>query len=510
MQNNNISPNDSKFHNSYSKLEEEFEVITHLSNILGLAFWDSATMLGSGSALSRQKEISTMSSVIHRFIKSDNVKELIARSESELDKMNDIQKMNLKLIKKQHQNAVVVSDELQNHFTTATGECEFIWREAKSSNNFTKLEPYLDKVFDLTREIAKIKSDVFQKPSYDILIDSFDSDRTEEEIKLVYNGLKNTLPDLVRKVIDKQAMESPPLPLDVVSEETQKNIGLSIMKKMGFDFTKGRLDKSAHPFCSGSNDDIRITTRYDLKNFLSSLFGVIHETGHALYQQNLPNQYRNQPVGSASGMAFHESQSLIMEMQAGTSKAFVSFLAKMLRDEFGFVGPAYSDSNLYKLMTSVKASFIRVDADEVTYPLHVILRFEIEQEILKGMKAKELPALWNSKMEQYLGIIPRSDSEGCMQDIHWPSGSIGYFPSYVNGAIIASMMMKAAKTKYDIDSDLKIGDFQNINLYLNDNFRKYGSAKTSKELLYSATGEDEINQDIFIDYLKTKYLEPTI
>lgn len=176
---------------------------------------------------------------------------------------------------------------------------------------------------------------------------------------------------------------------------------------MEFNMDRGRLDKSVHPFCIGSNDDVRLTTRYDENNFISSLFGVIHETGHGLYQQNLPAQYRNQPVGGPLGMAFHESQSLIMEMQAGTSREFTQFLAKLLRDHFTFSGPEYSEENLYKLVTKVKPSFIRVDADEVTYPMHIILRFEIEKAILEdNLKAQDLPGLWNSKMQQYLELFP--------------------------------------------------------------------------------------------------------
>jgi carboxypeptidase Taq len=280
------------------------------------------------------------------------------------------------------------------------------------------------------------------------------------------------------------------------------------MEKMGFNMERGRLDKSVHPFCIGSNDDVRLTTRYDENNFLSSLFGVIHETGHGLYQQNLPADYRSQPVGEAKGMAFHESQSLIMEMQAGTSKGFIEYLSKLLKDEFSFSGPEYSAENLYRLVTRVKPSLIRVEADEVTYPLHIILRYEIEKEIIENnLKAKDLPALWNSKMQEYLGVVPDNDSSGCMQDIHWPAGMFGYFPSYTMGAIIASMLMKKAKNKYkSIDFELSQGNFSSLNIFLNDNLRGYGRLKSSMDLLKSSTEQNIVMPETFIEYLEEKYL----
>ena len=207
-------------------------------------------------------------------------------------------------------------------------------------------------------------------------------------------------------------------------------------------------------------------------------------------------------------MAFHESQSLIMEKQAGTSRQFMECLSKMLKDDFSLSSAEYSAENLYALATRVQPSFIRVDADEVTYPLHVILRFEIEEAIIEGnLRAFDLPELWNSKMQEYLGIVPDTDSDGCLQDIHWPSGSLGYFPSYTNGAIIASMLMKSATNEYpSIESELELGKFDSLNKYLTNNLRQHGSSKISADLLQAATGHNTVQPDIFIDYLKGKYL----
>lgn len=493
---------------NYLKLEKKLEQLTHLGNIENIAHWDSATMLGAGSAPSRQKEMATFSGVMHDMSTDKEMGDLIQGSIAEFDHLDDWQRSNLASAKKSYDSEICITTDIQKEHSIASSECEFTWRTARKENDFEKLEPYLDRVFDSVRRMAALKAEKIKKPPLDILIDTYDPDRTSVEVKSVFDSLKSELPDLINQIMDKQASEKV-IPLSKkIDEDTQKAIGLKIMEKMDFNFDCGRLDKSVHPFCIGSNDDVRITTRYDENYFISSLFGVIHETGHALYQQNLPAKYRNQPVGGPKGMSFHESQSLIMENQVGTSLPFMEYLAKMLKDEFSFSGAEYSADNLYKLVTRVKPSFIRVDADEVTYPLHVIIRYEIEEAIIEGnLKAFDLPELWNSKMQEYLGITPPNDDQGCMQDMHWPSGYLGYFPSYTNGAIVASMLMKKAKEKSPaIDAEIAQGSFKSLNSYLTENLRGYGCSKNSADLLEESTGHNTIQPSIFMDYLKAKYL----
>lgn len=493
---------------NYQKLEKKFEQITHLCNIQGVIHWDMATQLKNGSADNRQKEYATLASLTHELLCANEIGDLIAGSKQEITNLDSWQKANLTEIEKSYQSSKIIPKELQHRSQIASSECEFVWRSARAENDYKKLEPYLDKVFDNNREIANIKAEVFKTTPTNALIDIYDPGRKSDEIDEVFTKLKKTLPELIKKIVEKQKSEKY-IPLnEKIDEATQKNIGLKIIEQMGFDLDRGRLDKSTHPFCIGSNDDVRLTTRYNEDNFLTGLFGIIHETGHGLYQQNLPAQYRNQPVGTAMGMAFHESQSLIMEMQAGTSKEFIEYLANLLKKDFGFKSEEYTKENLYKIVTRVKPNLIRVDADEITYPMHIILRYEIEKLIINdNLKAKDLPALWNEKMQEYLGIVPDSDANGCMQDIHWPSGLIGYFPSYTNGAIIASMAMDLAKNTHpEISNELSCGKFASINGFLNENFRKLGSSLNAAELLHSATGEDKINPDCFIKYLEKKYL----
>lgn len=495
---------------NYLKLSGKFEEIGHLNAIANLAHWDSAVMLQAGSAGSRSLQTATFNSVIHRMKTAPEIGDLINASMEELPYLDEWEKANLRLIKKHYDEETLIPSQMQYEFSVASSESEFVWRSCRANNDFKTLIPYLERVFKAAIDIATIKAEAAGKSVYETMVDSFDPDRQVSEINLVYKSLKEELPGLIDQIVSKQSNEKVIKLTQKIDEATQKAIGIHILEAMGFDLTRGRLDKSTHPFCIGDRSDVRLTTRYDEDNFLSGLLGVIHEGGHGLYQQNLPEKYMNQPVGGPKGMAFHESQSLIMETQAGTSREFTEFLARILKDKFGLNGHEYSADNLYKLMTRVQRSFIRVEADEVTYPLHVILRAEIEQGIVAGsIKVADLPGVWNDKMHQYLGIRPESDRVGCLQDIHWPSGWLGYFPCYTNGAIIASMLMKRAKeqTNNAVALDLARGEFTNLNDFLTKNLREYGSLKPSESLLQASTGSATIDPLAFTSYLRHKYLE---
>ena len=492
----------------YLALEKQLAPITHVKHILSLTRWDAATMLASGSAPSRHREMASLSALHHELLTAPVIGELLAAAQQEAEALNQWQRANLRIVQKAYDEAKCIPVDLQRERHALGGECEFVWRTARQNNDFQLLAPHLERMFHLTRQVASIKADHTGKKPYDTLIDIYNPDFDTQSIDAIYAVLKAELPGLIHTIVDKQASEQV-IPLtERVDKATQKAISLRMLQQMGFSLDHGRLDESAHPFCDGSNDDVRLTTRYDEANFLSGLSSTMHEAGHGLYQQNLPKAYRDQPVGRPKGLTFDESQSIIMERQAGTSRSFMEYLAALLQDEFSLKGPAYEAENLYKLMTRVQPSFIRVDADEVTYPLHVILRYEIEQAIIQGsIHAKDLPALWNEKMKTYLGITPDKDANGCMQDIHWQKGSIGYFPAYTNGAIIASMLMQAARKQHPtIDKTLGNGDFSTLNDFLTTHLRQFGSMKPSDQLLSGATGHAQVQPAIFINYLKKKYL----
>ncbi|MBL8706893.1 MAG: carboxypeptidase M32, partial [Rhodospirillales bacterium] len=290
--------------------------------------------------------------------------------------------------------------------------------------------------------------------------------------------------------------------------DKQRALGRRLMESIGFDFAHGRLDESAHPFTGGIPDDVRITTRYDEEDFTRGLMGVLHETGHALYERGLPARWRLQPVGDARGMALHESQSLLMEMQACRSRAFVTFAAPLMRAAFEGIGPAWDAENVYRIYTRVEPGFIRVDADEVTYPAHVILRYRLEKAMIAGeLDLADLPGAWNEGMKSLLGIVPPDDRLGCLQDIHWPDGAWGYFPTYTLGAMAAAQLFAAAKQAVPgLVEDIARGDFQPLMAWLVQNVHGQGSRGTTDEILAAATGAP-LGDAAFRAHLQARYID---
>jgi carboxypeptidase Taq len=279
------------------------------------------------------------------------------------------------------------------------------------------------------------------------------------------------------------------------------------MAAVGFDFEHGRLDVSAHPFCGGVPDDVRITTRYNEDDFTIALMGVLHETGHAMYERGLPKDWRLQPVGEARGMAMHESQSLMVEMQACRSREFVTYLTPLARETFGGSGPAWEAENLLRHYNEVKPDFIRVDADEVTYPAHVILRYRLEKALIAGeMELEALPSEWNRGLQDLLGITPPEDRLGCLQDIHWYDGAWGYFPTYTLGAMTAAQLFAAAKAAHpEIPAQLGQGNFAPLMAWLAENVHAQASSAGFEEILEKATGKP-LDPAVFKAHLKARYL----
>jgi carboxypeptidase Taq len=280
------------------------------------------------------------------------------------------------------------------------------------------------------------------------------------------------------------------------------------MRTLGFDFEHGRLDESAHPFCGGVPDDVRMTARYDESDAASGLMAILHETGHALYNAGLPKAWRGQPVGRPLGMVAHESQSLLLEMQVCRSRAFFGYLAPLLRETFGRDGEAFAPDNLYRQAIQVARGFIRVDADEVTYPLHVILRYRLEKALLADdLPLGDLPGAWNEGMRELLGITPPDDRLGCLQDIHWPGGAIAYFPCYTLGALMAAQLFQAIeRAAPEALSSIPRGDFRRLLAWLRANIHEQGSLYATQELLTRTSGRP-LELQPFLDHLHRRYLD---
>ena len=362
---------------SYKKLKEIFREASLSSDIAGILHWDMSTMMPDNSRNYRAEQLSYLSKLSHDKVSSNQVRELIFEAKNEDLNNNDLH--NLREIEREHKLASSIPSDLVQKISRTSAKCEGEWQEARKNSNFNLIKNSLGELIKLSKEEANILGKVFDTSPYEALVNKFEPGSNIKLIANVFDDLQQFLTPLIDTIIEKQRYQKI-LPIkNKISENLQKDIAEHIMKIIGFDFKRGRLDKSVHPFCGGSTNDVRITTRYNEDNPFSSLDGVMHETGHALYELNLPEKWNYQPVGKARGMAMHESQSLMIEMQITRSQAFKKFLSKLLKNKFNIFDNAFESENLYLLGTRVEKSFIRVESDEVTYPLHIILRFNLEK-----------------------------------------------------------------------------------------------------------------------------------
>ena len=491
---------------AYQRLEERFKRIAVLRDVDSLLHWDMSTMMPMGSASARSEQMATIKVLCHEWLTAAEIEDWLGEAQSDRT-LDSWQAANLAEMRREWLHASAIDGKLTEALAKAVSECEIVWRKARAASDFESVRPLLQTVLDLTRESAKAKSEKLGVSPFDALLDEYDPGLRSVEVDRLFAPLIQALPELLGKVLEHQKSHRPlrikgPFPAD-----QQRMLGLKFMDRLGFDFDRGRLDVSLHPFCGGASGDVRITTRYDEGDFAKALMGVLHETGHALYEQGLPLPWRYQPVGRVHSMAIHESQSLLIEMQACRSREFVEFAAPLMAEAFGGVGPAWSADNLYRHYTRVRPGAIRVDADEVTYPLHVLLRYRIEKALIGGdLALAELPEAWNSGMKELLGFAPANDGEGCLQDIHWFDGAWGYFPSYTIGAMAAAQLFDAARNADpDIMPAIGRGDFRPLLAWLRRHVHGEASRLTPAELIHQATGRP-LDPAVFLAHLKRRYL----
>ncbi|GBD47039.1 carboxypeptidase M32 [Methylopila sp. Yamaguchi] len=493
---------------AYSELSAHFGRVSALSNALGILHWDNAAVMPKGAAETRADSVALLDVLRHGMATDPRVKEWLEAAAND-DRLGPWEKANLREIGRVYAQDTALPADLVEASSKATSACEMRWRQAREESDFAGLLPYLAEVLRLQREAARAKGEALGLGDYDALLNDYEPGGRAAKIDALFDDLAAFLPGFADEVIAAQARrpkdEAPQGPFPV---DKQRALGLRMMAALGYDFERGRLDVSTHPFCGGADNDVRITTRYDESDFASALMGVLHETGHALYEQGRPQAYLGQPVSAARGMSVHESQSLLIEMQACRSKEFVAFAAPLMRETFGGSGPAWEADALWRRYTRVSRGFIRVDADEVTYPAHVILRYRLEKALIADdLPLADLPAAWNDGMRALLGVTPPSDKVGCLQDIHWPSGGWGYFPTYTLGAMTAAQLFDAARTaEPDILPAIGRGDFGPIVAWLRANVHAHGSLYETDELLTRATGRP-LDAGVFKAHLKRRYLD---
>ncbi len=493
---------------AYQELESKFRRFALLSDAIGVLDWDQSVMMPTGGAEARGEQLAALRVIRHDMMTEPALGELLDAAVDDSSGLDSWRLANLREMRRSWTHANALDADLVAAFSRVCSTTELVWREARPNADFAAVLPHFEEMVCVVREIATRKSEALGTAPFDALLDEWEPGGRAKDIDRAFDDLAAFLPGFIDDVLAYQAGQPSVMPFAAgISEERQRALGLRIMEALGFDFHHGRLDTSLHPFSSGSPGDLRITTRYSDDDFTESLMAVIHETGHALYEHQLPVDWRYQPVGQSRGMILHESQSLLMEMQACRSREFVAFAAPLMRELLGGEGPAWTEDNIYRHYTRVARSLIRVEADEVTYPAHVILRYRLERAMVGGeLAAADLPAAWNDGMVELLGVRPPDDRLGCLQDVHWYDGAWGYFPTYTLGAISAAQLFAAADAAdSDIRAGIARGDFAPLLAWLRTNVHGQGSRLSTDEVLTAATGRPLESAD-FKRHLEARYL----
>lgn len=490
----------------YDKLTAHYQSIHHFNHAQAMLGWDAAANMPSGGSEARGDAMAELSVHVHRLSTQPQLADWFAAAQQET--LSDTQRASLREMKRQWQDACLLPEALVEAQSKAGSKCEHAWRAQRQDNDWQGFAKNWQEVVTLSKEEASIRAAELGTTPYDAMLDKFEPGTSSQQLDVLFADVKSWLPELIEKALEQQSTQQLILPNGIYPATTQKALGLDVMTLLQFDFDHGRLDQSVHPFCGGVPSDVRITTRYDEQDFVQALMGIVHETGHARYEQGLPKAFSGLPVGEARSMGIHESQSLFFEMQVGRSKAFIEHLSRLSQQAFqAEQDPIFSQDNLYKLYTRVNKGFIRVDADELTYPAHVILRYEIERDLINGViNYQDVPELWNEKMTASLGLSTKGNfKDGCMQDIHWTDGAFGYFPSYTLGAMYAAQYKAKMSDSLNLDSIIRTGDLSPIFDWLKERIWSQASLHTTDELVKRATGET-LNAAHFRKHLEERYL----
>ncbi len=491
---------------AYLSLERLFGRLRAIGDATGILGWDAQTFMPTGAAEGRAEQLATLRGLAHDLLVAPGTAALIA--EAGRDELDPWQSANLDEMRRGHAHAAAVPHDLVEAESVATSRAEMAWREARAASDFALLKPHLEEVLRLARAVGQAKGEALGLAPYDALLDQYDPGLRRARIDPLFDRLRAELPGIIAAARERQAREGAPPPLaGAFPEAAQRAVGETLMRALGFDFERGRLDTSLHPFCGGATDDVRITTRYAAGDFTRSLMGVLHETGHALYEQGRPRAWLNQPVGGARGMVLHESQSLLVEMQACRTPEFMRYLAPVLAAAFGADAAGLDADALHRLYTRVEPGFIRVDADECTYPAHILLRYDLERAMVDGdLAVGDLPGAFDAQVKELLGLDVPDDARGCLQDIHWPGGAFGYFPTYTLGAAAAAQLFAAAtEAEPAIRPGLASGDFAPLLGWLRAEVHAKGSSQSTDAILAGATG-CPLGLDGYLGHLRGRYL----
>lgn len=481
--------------------------IKHYEEALGVLHWDLRTGAPRKGMDSRSEVIGMLSAEMFKLVTSNEMGEFIEQL-TDVNVYNELDPITKKLVaesKKEYDRSKKIPAEQYKQYVVLTSQAESAWEEAKEASDFASFQPYLDKIIAYNREFINLWG--VKDTPYDTLLDMYEPDMTVVKLDQVFAELKEKLVPLLAQI--QQSGHRPEVsflqqPFDIAH---QRDFSVYILEQMGYDFQAGRLDVSAHPFATGLNpNDVRITTNFYPNDLSFSLFSSIHEGGHALYEQNIASELNGTILSTGTSMGIHESQSRLWENMIGRSRPFWKRYYTELERFFPTQFNQASAEDFYRAINEVKPSFIRIEADELTYNLHVMIRYELEKEIFNdGLQAVELPEAWNQKVKDYLGIVPSNDREGVLQDVHWAAGAFGYFPSYSLGNMYAAQLMNTMQQDLPrMDERIEAGELLPIKQWLSDKIYKHGKMLTPSQIIEHVCGE-ELDPAYLVKYLEEKY-----
>lgn len=489
---------------TYDNLLRVMNTVADLGAAGALLGWDQETYMPDGSVMGRANQMATISSLIHHHVTSAETRELVSEIRDQLHNLTNEQARIVRTFIRDHEMAVKLPVELVEEMSRTAAMAQDAWKRARAASDFTIFQPLLEKTVELKRREASLLGQATHP--YDNLLDQYEPGLTVDIITPVFDRLRQGTVELLSSISAVQDSVSDSVLYRSYNKDTQLALATEIIAKLGFDLTTGRVDLSAHPFCTNfGKHDVRLTTRIREKDLRSCLFGLIHEAGHGMYEQGIGEVFERTPAGQGASMGIHESQSLFWENVIARSEEFWHWAFPRLQQEFPEQVDGLTARDFYRAINKMQPSLNRVESDELTYNLHIILRFEIERDLIGGaLEVADVPRVWNEKMQASLGVVPPNDAEGCLQDVHWSFGGIGYFPSYTLGKLYAAMEWNAMQKDIpDVREQIRRGEFSQILSWLRKHIHTVGRSETPAEIVQRVCGRPLTETD-FLAYVGAK------
>jgi carboxypeptidase Taq len=494
---------------AYDELTARLKKSSLLSSCSAILEWDEQTYLPPEGAEHRADQLALMAGMIHQEATKPEIGDLLQALEESSDyEADSVEQANIRETRHEYDRMTKLPRRLVEELSRVATLSHHAWVKARQQNQFQDFLPWLEQMIDLKREQAAALGYEGQN-AYDALLDEYEPGATSEMIEQAFVPLRNELVQLVAAIKESGIEPDVSILTRTYPVDKQREFSISAAEKIGFDFHAGRLDIAAHPFCSGIGPgDCRLTTRYDEHHFPGAFFGTLHEAGHGIYEQGLKKEYFGTPAGSSTSLGIHESQSRMWENLVGRSREFWSGFYEPAQQQFPEALTGVAPDEFYRAINDVRASYIRVEADEVTYNLHIMLRFELEQALIAGdLQPADLETAWNEKFTVYFGITPDTPANGCLQDVHWSAGLIGYFPTYALGNMYAAHFFNAADQELGGLKDLiSRGEFAPLKEWLNKKIHQHGKRYRANRLLEVVTGE-ALSHEPLVEQLNQKYSE---